>query len=100
MSHESLIAVPRTDLVIENPAVQAPAACPPAEAVAAPTAEQVRTADGVFVDPAENRAAATLLGVWTGTMLLHDLVADHLARPKADEERPPKLKPRPEEPTA
>ena len=98
MSQESLVVVPRTDLVIENIAAQVPAACPPLENLAAPTAEQVRTADGVFVDPAENRAVIGLLGLWTGTMLLHDIMAEHLARPREEEEKPPRFKPLQEEP--
>jgi hypothetical protein len=99
MSHESLVVAPRSDLVIENIAAQLPAAHLPLEAQAAPTTEQIQTADGVFVDPAENRAVVGLLSVWTGTMLLHDLMAEHLARPREEEQQPVRLKPRPEEPT-
>lgn len=82
MSEQSLVIAPRTDLVIENIAAQAPAACPPLENLAAPTVEQIQTANGVFVDPAENRAVIGLMGLWTGTMLLHDIMAEHLARPR------------------
>jgi hypothetical protein len=85
--------VVRTDLVPAPPA-------PPAENLPAPTAEQVRMADSVFVPTAENQAAAAILGMWTGTMALHGLLVDHLQRPREEEEDRPLPDLLPEEPGA
>jgi hypothetical protein len=93
MTPESLIAAPRADLKVDDAAAQVPAAEQPA-----PTEEQIRNADGIFVDPAENRAVVGLFGAWGGVLLLHDLVAEHLARPAEEEEERPRLDPEPEPP--
>ena len=96
MSHDPLIALPETKLVVEvppRPAVEAPGAALPA-----PTPEQERAADGVFTGHKESDTVAGLIGMWTGVLLLHDLAVEHLDRP--DEElgpRRPKL-PKQDEP--
>jgi hypothetical protein len=90
MSHDPLIALPDTKLVVEAPArpvVEAPSAALPA-----PTPEQVRAADGVFADRKESDTVAGLIGMWTGVLLLHDLAVEHLDRPDEEEKpRSPKL---------
>ncbi len=98
MIDELANVVVRKDLIVEHAAAKA-------EKVPAPTEEQVQAADVVFVPTvptAENRSAAAILGMWTGTMALHGMLVDHLARPAIDEEEedPPQLEPRPEEPLA
>jgi hypothetical protein len=96
MSHDPLLALPQTKLVVEAPArpvVEAPGAALPA-----PTAEQVRAADGVFSDHKESETVAGLIGMWTGVLLLHDLAVEHLDAPDEDEQpRQPKL-PKKDEP--
>jgi hypothetical protein len=90
MAHDPLIGLPETKVVVEAPArpvVEAPSAVLPA-----PTAEQVRAADGVFTDHKESQAVAGVIGLWTGVLLLHDLALEHFDVP-ADEDEPrhPKL---------
>jgi hypothetical protein len=89
MSHDPLIALPPAKLVVEAPAqpvVEAPGAALPA-----PTADQVRAADGVFADRKESDTVIGLIGMWTGVLLLHDLAVEHLDRPD-EEQRPPRPK--------
>ncbi len=95
MSHDPLIALPDTKLVVEAPArpvVEAPSAALPA-----PTPEQERAADGVFGDRKESDAVAGIIGMWTGVLLLHDLAVEHLDRPDEEQPRHPKL-PKKDEP--
>jgi len=52
------------------------------------TPEQLQAQDAVFQQDADSKEAqqvAGLLGMWSGTLLLHDLVAEHLEQP-VDEE--------------
>jgi hypothetical protein len=90
MAHDPLIALPETKLVVEAPAqpvVEGPSAVLPA-----PTAEQVRAADGVFTDHKESETVAGLIGMWTGVLLLHDLAFEHFdVAADEDEPRHPKL---------
>ncbi len=83
----------------DNPLVAAPLTqpAPAGETLPAPTPEQEKAADQVFVQTEERNAAADLLGVVAAAQLLHDLAAEtfqrheevqsHLARQK------PKLPP-------
>lgn len=59
-----------------------------------PTAEQVRTADGVFTQQQEQKQAADLMGMWASALMLHDLAREHLDRD--EEEREPEKTPQPE----
>jgi hypothetical protein len=93
MAHDNLVLVPRSDLVIEVPMAQVPAA--PLH-LPAPTAERIEAVDGVFSQSSEDRSAMGLLGVWGSVLLLHDLAAEHLARPANPDERPSPL-PRPDD---
>jgi hypothetical protein len=80
---EQPVIVPQIRLDFETP----PVVPPPAQEQPAPppTAEQTRLADGVFAqqEPTEKEvsAMAGLFGLWSGTLLLHDLMAEHLSRP-------------------
>jgi hypothetical protein len=93
MAHD-IIAVPRTDLVIEAPPMAEVPAAP--LHVSPPTAEQVQATDKVFANASESRAALGLLGVWSSVMLLHDLAAEHLGR-LTEEEMPRRKLPRPDD---
>jgi hypothetical protein len=54
-----------------------------------PRPEQSRAAEAYFTHQQdENRQVAGLLGMWTGTLLLHDLAVEHFEeRDDLDEER-------------
>jgi hypothetical protein len=91
MSPDPLIATP-TDVTAQTP--------PPAPAadLPAPTAEQVRAADRVFTATHQHNAAETVLGLWTGALILHDLAVEHFAADKTEEEerkRQPEPEPQP-----
>jgi hypothetical protein len=64
---------------------QVAAAPSPPQPVPPPTLEQVQAAEAIFAaEQQESQAVAAMLGMWTGTMLLHDLAKEHLS-PPADE---------------
>jgi hypothetical protein len=86
MSLESNIGAPMEKVSIHAiiPPGQAPAReCP--EFPPAPV-EQVRAIETVFAQDQESQSAAGLLGLWAGSVLLHDLLTDHLNRPEEEEE--------------
>src|SRR5262249_4840022 len=61
---------------------------PPAEALSSLTPDQVHAREAVFTQQAQDQKshdAAALLFMWSSTLLLHDLAAEHLS-PPADEE--------------
>ena len=87
MIHDPLIAAPLTHVAAQPPA-PAPGAHLPA-----PTAEQVRAADGVFTSPHEGQKVLGMLGMWTGVLLLHDLALEHFEGREDDEELPPEPDP-------
>ena len=92
MGHEQLLAVPHLQVVVETPAVLQPAEPVPQHQV---TAEQVRAADGVFSRSSDAEVVLGLVGLWTGTLLLKDLAAEHFHLPTEEEEEPGAL-PKPE----
>jgi hypothetical protein len=94
MASENLVLVPRSDLIIEVPMAQVPAA--PLNRLPTPTQEQVQVVDGVFTQTSDDRSAMGLLGVWGSVLLLHDLAAEHLSPPRDLEEPRGKL-PRPDD---
>jgi hypothetical protein len=59
---------------------------------AAPTAEEARAVEAIFAQQEESRQVAGLLGLWTGTLVLHDLAVEHLGPPANEEEREQKKK--------
>jgi hypothetical protein len=90
------------DLVLRNPRIRIVETPPPvvdipshADAVSppAPTEEQVRVIDGVFLhQQQEQETIASLIGLRLSILLLHDLAKDVV--PAAEEEQPPKMKPK------
>jgi len=53
---------------------------------APPSAEQVRAAQAVFSQHSDANFAFGLLGVWTSTLLLHDLALETFSAPDDEEE--------------
>jgi hypothetical protein len=96
MSLESNVGAPMEKVSIH--AILPPGAAPARECAEFPPApvEQVRAIETVFAQDQESQTVAGLLGLWTGSVLLHDLMVEHLSRP-AEEELPPRAKPRDEE---
>lgn len=89
------------DLVLRNPRIRIVEAPPPlvdipshidAVSPPAPTEEQVRVIDDVFLHQQhEQETIASLIGLRLSILLLHDLAKDVV--PLAAEEQPPKKKP-------
>src|SRR5436305_8026058 len=64
---------------------------PPAQLT---TPEQVRAADQLFATQQREEAFVSgLLGLYTGTLLLRDLAAEHLSREEKEQPRLPKDEP-------
>jgi hypothetical protein len=61
----------------------------PAEEVPPPTPEHIRATEAVFVQDTESQAVAGLLGMWTSTLLMHDLI--HEATDESADEKEEKL---------
>jgi hypothetical protein len=95
MSLESNIGAPMEKVSIH--AILPPGHAPAKECPEFPPApvEQVQAIETVFAQDQESQTVAGLLGLWTGGILLHDVLAEHL-NPPADEELPPRAKPRKE----
>jgi hypothetical protein len=52
-----------------------------------PSPEQVRASEAVFSEPErEANASLGLLGIWTSTVLLHDLALEHFWTNREDED--------------
>jgi hypothetical protein len=66
---------------------------PPAEPIPAVDPHQARAVDAVFTQNEEAQAVAALLGLWTSTMLLHDLAKEHFDGREEDEAAHPRLRP-------
>jgi hypothetical protein len=90
---------------IVNPADRIQFALPPGEATALQqdlarklTPEEIRAVEEVFAHDhnPEAQAVAGLLGLWSGTLLLHDVARETFDGPAEEEEKDPnKPKPRP-----
>lgn len=89
MSHEQVAAIAITNATVE------PTILPPSAdaTVPAPTPEEVRAADKVFVPAQESNTAANLFGIWTSLVLLRDLAIENFTAPPEE----PKLRPKDEE---
>jgi hypothetical protein len=94
---------PETSMILPPPPVrmEVPALIPPPAATphAPPTPEQVQAADAVFTGPSASKAALAeahavegLLGMWAGTLLLHDLAKEHFGKARDREEEKPLLR--------
>jgi hypothetical protein len=83
--------------IVAERAVWAEGAEAPAPPVEQPplTPEQVRAAEAVFAArQQESDQVASLLGIWTGTMILKDLTTETFTEPVNEPE--PRLRPRPD----
>ena len=68
------------------------------DAVKKATVEEVNAADAVFAEKhKQDELAASLMNLWAGSLLLHDLAVDALREP-ADEETPQPKKPEEDKP--
>jgi hypothetical protein len=97
MFHDSPIVhplPPECEKAIIMPAAIAPA---PPQQISTPDAEQVRAVESVFTaSKRENDEVSGLLGLWAGSILLHDLATATFHEP-ADEAEPEKQRPTHEE---
>jgi hypothetical protein len=88
MSEEFALVAPKVVIPAETitpPLEHAPL---PGVTVEAPPPDQVRASEAYFTHQDENRVVAGLMGMWTGTLLLHDLAVEHFEdRDDSDEER-------------
>jgi hypothetical protein len=99
MFDETIAVVPPTHAqqlkaVVEQPAPQIQI---PEQVLTPPTAEHARAVEAVFSDhEQESHAVAGLLGLWTGTLLLHDLAVETFDEPadEKEEQLKPEKKPR------
>ena len=89
MTDEYLLPDPPPDVRVEHQPAEELVPAPEAS-LPPPTAEQVRAADGVFAESKEADTVLGLLGMWTGTLLLHDLAREHLQPPR--DQVPPRLR--------
>jgi hypothetical protein len=87
MTHESPLVLPvavQLDKTVLTPASQAPAPILPNHTQ---DPEQVRALEAVFTaKEKESTSVAGLLGVLSGTMVLHDLAVDTFSGPVEEEE--------------
>ena len=88
MSDAFVIVAPKVVIPAETvvaPVEQAPL---PGVTVEAPPPEQAHAAEAYFSREQENHLVAGLMGMWTSTLLLHDLAIEHFEdRDEIDEER-------------
>jgi hypothetical protein len=89
MSDEVALVAPKVVIPAETvtpPVEQVPL---PGTTVESPRPEQVRAAEAFFTrQQQESHLVCGLLGLWTGTLLLHDLAVEHFdGRDEIDEER-------------
>jgi hypothetical protein len=89
MSDEFALVAPKVVIPAETvtpPVEQAPL---PGTTVESPRPEQVRAAEAFFTRQQEEaRLVCGLMGMWMGTLLLHDLAVEHFdARDEIEEER-------------
>jgi hypothetical protein len=81
---------------IVNPADRIQFALPPGEATALQqdlarklTPEEIRAVEEVFAHDQEAQAVAGLLGLWSGTLLLHDVARETFDGAAEEEEKDP-----------
>jgi len=67
----------------------------PIQSMTTPSPEQVRASEAAFTKNDESHLVAGLMGMWTGTLLLHDLAVEHFdedeedARPRKEDRSHP-----------
>jgi hypothetical protein len=99
MSQEHVLAAPQVIIPCET--LTAPVEVLPllGNSQEVPGPEQIRAVEAVFTQDQADRErhlVSGLLGLWTGTVLLHDLAVEHLSRPTP--ENLPRARPREYEP--
>src|SRR5262245_42249924 len=96
MAQESpLVVVPKEHVqAILPPAMQMPL---PEEQLPPATPEQVKAVETVFAQDQESEAVYGLLGMWTGTLLLHDLAKETFDKSAEEEEEEAGEEPDPED---
>ena len=87
-SQELPVNGPLTRIEVENLEAQVLDQVPGETRPVTLTPEQVRTADEVFARDRESKQVLGLLGLWTGTLILHDIVVDTLDTTDEEEEKP------------
>jgi hypothetical protein len=88
MSDEFALVAPKVVIPAETVVAPVEPAPLPGVTVQAPPPEQGRAAEAYFTHEQENHLVAGLMGMWTGTLLLHDLAVEHFeGRDEIDEER-------------
>jgi hypothetical protein len=100
MIHGLLLGVPfHASPQVEQPVMPVDEAAIPEKPDPAPTKDQLHVMDQVFAHEHERAQVAGLLGLWSTSMLMVDMLQAHLNRPLEDElEPPPRRNPRlPEE---
>jgi hypothetical protein len=88
MSDEFALVAPK--IVIPSETVMAPLeqAPLPGVTVESPPPDQVRATEAFFTHEQESHLVAGLMGMWSGTLLLHDMAVEHFEeRDEIDEER-------------
>ncbi len=90
MADEHMAIVPLVQHHVEQPKVDpAPNAAPRLA-----TPEEIRAADQLFAKQAqEQQLVSGLLGMYTGSLLLRDLAAEHLAHSEEEEQEPDDTEP-------
>jgi len=95
MAIEATIADPST--VRDISAILPPGAAPvkPDQLIPPPSEEQRQAVDALFAqekaDDKETELVAGMIGMWTGTLLLHDLAVEHLRTSPEEEDEAKKL---------
>jgi hypothetical protein len=88
MSDEFALVAPKIAIPSETVTPPVEHAPLPGVTVEAPPPEQVKAAEAYFTRQEENHLVAGLMGMWTGTLLLHDLAVEHFEeRDDLDEAR-------------
>jgi hypothetical protein len=93
MSDEFALVAPKIVIPAETIMPPVEHALLPGVTVEAPPPDQVRASEAYFTRQEENHLVAGLMGMWAGTLLLHDMAAEHFEeRDDIDEERERKKK--------
>ncbi len=90
MIHGLLMGVPfHSSPQVEQPVMPVDEAHVPEKPDPAPSNDQLHVRDQVFAQEHERAQVAGLLGLWTTSMLMVDMLHAHLNRPLEDELEPP-----------